>query len=384
MRMHENHFTLDQAVAELNKRTSRTWQWRDLMKEAARREIELLCYANDLPLSKPIFNTRYEEEVGTVGETVRIEIECFTGFFNASLTDDGLKYIHALAHGEQIEEGIQSIERDGQFDTIADLKQLTKNMKNSGLSGLDCGGLQMISTVLVFEYVPHGDFKPSPESFYIERHRLDYLINNLNYHSEGAGYSFGWACALWESDREKWGLMTCTEDYRVMAESIRESFKHKLRDRAGQAFGAQDVAILEWVINEIKAMKEGAGRPEIRQLDNLQTRFERDFNEFLLVAPAPTRRNGSGLYALFWAALHAMHKDKGIQHGVNWGSGNDLMDAIEGNLLLVPKGYKKELIDSKLVIVRSQGDKKMERHNLVKSWNDTHKDKLVNKPAETV
>jgi hypothetical protein len=167
--MDQDFLTIDQAVSIIRDKTGEPFEWRDLFAKAADKDVVLHCRADNLPIRKTRNILRYEREAdaalylvdgtgkkpryrtsskpgrGAVGETLYVTVERFNGYFDTSLTDDGLAYVCALAHDDE-HEGIGSIEIDGEAETIADLHNI------EGLG--DFPGWK-------FEWVNDGRYKPS-------------------------------------------------------------------------------------------------------------------------------------------------------------------------------------------------------------------------------
>lgn len=87
--------------------------------------IELHCHVSNLPILVPVYKTSFDDSYSHDSIWTCCKIDCFTGFFNITLSDngEGAKYMSDLAHGI-VNDGVTQLEEldwEGVGNHITDL-----------------------------------------------------------------------------------------------------------------------------------------------------------------------------------------------------------------------------------------------------------------------
>ncbi|WP_296843122.1 hypothetical protein [Thiofilum sp.] len=174
---------ISQALVELNKRTNYTWTWEDILRHHANQHVPLYlqCKLENVPYIIPHYEYESSEYCALCARTTHYTVGVFNGYVDLTRTEDGVKYLKALANQAPTKGFFSFIDSDEQHYSIADIATLNKIIDEYMC---EPENYEMLASLkLEFEDLPTGTLtlpEPTEKYFYIQDFILELFIEWFN------------------------------------------------------------------------------------------------------------------------------------------------------------------------------------------------------------
>jgi hypothetical protein len=174
---------ISQALVELNKRTNYTWTWEDILRHHANQHVPLYlqCKLENVPYIIPHYEYESSEYCALCARTTHYTVGVFNGYVDLTRTEDGVKYLKALANQAPTKGFCSFIDSDEQHYSIADIATLNRITDEYGWESEDYEMFEWLK--LELEHLPTGTLtipEPTEKYFYIQDFILELFIKWFN------------------------------------------------------------------------------------------------------------------------------------------------------------------------------------------------------------